>query len=104
VWICDKDAKDSICSMRNKDGEEQTDAQDVANVFATFYETLYKCEKTKYKPAERSRSPPTITAEEIRTQLQHMSAGKAADENGLVGELLKHGSAEFSRRNCKYIQ
>ena len=86
-----KGRRECINSIINKEGKEVSDTKDIAEVFADFYESLYKEEKDKlydYKIEGGTQEVKPVTPEEIRAQLKTMKKNKAADDSGLVSELL----------------
>ena len=91
-----KGKKDCIKSVINKDGNECTGKKDVADAFAEFYEALYaKDEEYEYKSNADVTEVEAITAKEVRKQLKLMKKYKAADEAGIVAELLQEGGDDL---------
>ena len=66
-----------MVSMKNKEGQLQNDRQEIADVFAEFYESLYaaRSEGLHTKPwlQEDGIEADTITTNEIRNQLKRMA-------------------------------
>ena len=93
-----KGKRECINTVINNKGEEVSDVQDIAETFADFYEALYKESEDNvhdYKlDAEVAEAPPVQPAE-VRAQLKNMKKGKAADEAGIVSELLCEASDEL---------
>ena len=93
-----KGKRECINTVINNKGEEVSDVQDIAEAFADFYEALYKESEDNvhdYKlDAEVAEVPPVQPAE-VRAQLKNMKKGKAADEAGIVSELLCEASDEL---------
>ena len=69
------------------------DRSEIANVFATFYEDLYRPPKLQVAAqAICSSFPvPAVTPAEVEQQLKKMKKSKAPDTGGIVAECLKHG-------------
>ena len=90
-----------IPKVKNKEGEAVKTRQGIANVFAKFYEDLYKGEKdyndedtssyTEPNNADPSQldSIPEFTTEEIQAAIDRLKKGKAKDSNGIRAEQLK---------------
>ena len=90
-----KGKKGCISSIVDKDGKEVSDTKDIAEVFADFYEALYKEDSEKvydYKVQGEGMEVSPITPKEVRSQLKKMKKSKAADDAGIVCELLCEGS------------
>ena len=90
------DKKVSICAVLDKDGKQRIEQDDIADVFAEFFESPYKADGTDgqshtfhCRSVELVRA---VTREEVRSELNKMRPRKAADESGLVSELLRSGS------------
>ena len=86
-----------ITSMTDKDGSEKNDREDIANVFADFFEALYADTETVQPSDEVLAEVPDVQIEELKEQLKHMKPRKAADDGGVVAELLKSSSVETLR-------
>ena len=88
--------KDLIPSMTSADGQTQHNRQSIADVFATFYEQLYK-DSDKHNDTTQTHNEnnddriPAFTAQELGKALGQLKTGKAADSNGIVAEMLKAG-------------
>ena len=85
-----------MTAMKNKYGEEVQGKQQMADVFADFYEDLYASKRDIQESQDNSivqeEGPvETVTAEEVLSQLKVMAANKAADASGIVVEMLQHG-------------
>ena len=76
----------------DKNGVEKSDIGDVAEVFATFFESLYDGSGTDVVHQHAIEMVEAISLEEVRLQLRQMKTRKAADEHGIVVELLRCGS------------
>ena len=93
-----KGKKECINAIVNKEGKEASDVNDIAEAFADFYEALYKesaDEVYDYKLKDKVAEAPPVQPEEIRVQLRKMKKGRAADDAGIVSELLDEASDEL---------
>ena len=81
-----------MSSVLDANGKEQTQAKDIADVFATFFESLYDGDGKEFHNHGGYDNAIAVSPEEVRSQLKKMRGGKAADENGVVAELLSKGS------------
>lgn len=91
-----KGKKEGMNSVVNKDGKECASKEDIAEVFAEFYESLYaKVEEYDYRLSEDVESVVAVTRDEVRKQLRAMKRNKAADEAGIVAEMLKEGGDDL---------
>eukprot|EP00973_Karenia_brevis_P047834 6639642-Karenia_brevis.AAC.1 len=86
-----------VASMLTKDGVEKTDVEDIAEVFADFFSELYSGEGSDFPVRGSFAEVTPITPKEVRTQLKKMRNGKAADERGVIAELITNGSEELIR-------
>ena len=98
--IRDPKGNKRIDSMRDANGKLVTAKQEVADVFALFYETLYTGQPKEVGHALEEdeclrESLEPITLEELRAALALMKRGKAKDENGIIAEMLKDGSTDL---------
>ena len=86
--------KHQIAAMRDKTGKVVTSRTDIANVFADFYEQLYAADVgapwqiIAVSEGDVAAFRP-FAASELRVQVKKMANGKAADQEGMVAELLK---------------
>ena len=79
-----------INSVRDISGEVQSDPDSIAEVFAVFYEDLYKdAVKTKFVPDESTKGEVQVTEEDVRIALRRLKNKKTAADDGLVAEMLK---------------
>ena len=82
--------------MTDADGQTQHNRQSIADVFATFYEHLYK-DSDKHSDTTQTHNDntddciPAFTSQELGKALGQLKTGKAADSNGIVAEMLKTG-------------
>ena len=84
--------------MKQKDGHVVTDRQEIADVFAEFYEELFsgRADINTSNPVGsmntgKCHDVSDVTAEEVDDQLKKMSWRKACDSSGMAVELLKDG-------------
>ena len=99
-----------IPKIRNKDGEAEKTRQGIANVFAEFYEELYKGEdeqddESKYTHIDQENADscqngtiPEFTKEEIQDAIHRLKKGKAKDNSGVRAEQLKFCSEETKEK------
>ena len=99
-----------IPKIRNKDGEAEKTRQGIANVFAKFYEELYKGEdgqdeEGKYThidhenaDSSRNETIPEFKREEIQAAIHRLKKGKAKDNSGVRAEQLKICSEETKEK------
>ena len=89
--------KRQMSAMRQANGTEVHEKQDIADVFASFYEQLFgpkgdeEVKEDQPSEDEREETPPPVTAEEVQEQLKKMAKKKAADAAGIVVEMLQCG-------------
>ena len=81
-----------IVEMEDEHGHKHSDQDGIAEVFASFYEKLYTGRKTVKGPVTARTQLKPFTREELTDALSKMSKGKAADDSGIVAEMLKHGN------------
>ena len=84
----------TVCvgSMIDKNGIEKTEIQEVADVFADFFESIYKDTSRAVALHEVLEEIPPATPDEVRSELRKLKRRKAPDEGGIVAELLSSGS------------
>jgi hypothetical protein len=88
----------TLASIKNKDGDLETARQGIADVFATFYEDLYKsrnCCQFDVDSLHRSGDMPAVTGKEVEDELRKMAKRKSPDKAGIVVEMLQHGSEDL---------
>ena len=93
--IRNKGRKQCITSIVDKEGKECSNLKDIAEVFADFYESLYSERPDRlhaYTFEEEIEAVDPVTAKEVRAQLKKMKKNKAADDSGIVAELLCEAS------------
>ena len=81
-----------MTSVMNKDGEEKTEQENIAETFASFFEALYAGDGNWFTGNEGVECVPPVRVEEVRRQLKSIKMRKAADERGMVAELLHESS------------
>ena len=86
-----------IKCILDSEGAEVTDAREIADVFATFYEELYKSRMPCAGPGSHKQNltdftEKPFTNKEWRDALAAMKNHKAKDEAGIIAEMLKDGS------------
>jgi exonuclease III len=92
--IKNNDKKHRLTSVKDDVGDIKYDRQEIVDVFASFYESLYAKRASVRKmevPNTANNTIARITAEEIRKQLCQMKNGKSADTAGIVAEMIKVG-------------
>ena len=90
-----KGKKECISAMVDKEGKEISDVKEIAEAFADFYESLYKEDVDKmyeYKIEGEAKEVEPVTPREVRKQMKKMKRKKAADDSGIVSELMCEGS------------
>ena len=84
-------SKGSIVEIRDKGGHKQSDRKEIAEVFACFYEDLFKTQSGKgseQRSVDMSSIPP-FSRLELQKALKTMKAGRSCDVSGLAAEMLK---------------
>ena len=79
--------------MLSEDGTTQKHKDDIAEVFACFYEDLYKStcsgrSEQTYDSSDSGSIEP-FTLDELTQALKTMRSGRARDASGIVAEMLK---------------
>ena len=85
--------------MIAEDGDVKDDRQEIAEVFAMFYSTLYEnaqkiLDLVSVLNSSDQENITDIRREEVAAQIKAMGQRKGADEGGIIAELLKHGGEE----------
>ena len=87
-----------IPSMTTREGTTTTDRQSIADVFATFYEDLYKCRSCEdtttdvINPSRDQRQDiRPFSLEEVSIAINQLRNGRCKDTTGLIAEMLKAG-------------
>ena len=82
--------------MRNVQDEVVDDPYDVANVFAAFYDELYRQrQQSEGTHSQDIQEVEPISVEEVQEALQHMEHNKACDRQGIAVEMLKASSTHM---------
>eukprot|EP00973_Karenia_brevis_P080777 11207229-Karenia_brevis.AAC.1 len=81
-----------MSSVLNEQKEEKTNIEDIAEVFASFFESLYEGDAEKFTGMQEVEEVEAVSIEEVRRQLNKMRTRKSADEAGIVAELLRESS------------
>ena len=81
-----------MSSVMDSSGSEKTDKDDIAEVFAAFFESLYNGDAGEFMYDSLCNDVNAVTLAEIQFQLKRMKPRKAADDGGIVVELLSQGS------------
>ena len=96
--------KSLIAEMTTTTGRKVNDRQEIANVFADFYENLYARRQdttntTTYAPSQRRSNAnstaqpiPPFTCDELDRALRHLRNGKSCDTTGIIAEMIKQGN------------
>ena len=76
-------------------GQDQHSKAGISEVFATFYEQLYRS-NLEPLPTDRSvnahcAKAEAFTKKDLQTALRKMKSGKAKDSSGIVAEMVKYG-------------
>ena len=82
-----------IVEMEDEHGHKHSDQDGIAEVFASFHEKLYTGQKTVKGPDTARTQLQPFTQKELTEALTKMSKGKAADDSGIVAEMLKQGNS-----------
>ena len=94
--------------MTTTDGNKTTDRQAIADIFASFYEELYKLKQHEEQPTNNheeqalnhddtnidTKKPTTIpdfTFDELNTTIKQLHNGRCKDDSGLIAEMVKEG-------------
>ena len=83
--------------MKTKTGEVKTGRQDIADIFAAFYEELY-ASTVQVEPlvgccgAGAGDPIPLFTPEEVSDAIKRLRSNRCPDQCGVVAEMLKAGS------------
>ena len=84
--------KYKISSMTGMDGKQISDEKGIADVFADFYESLYKKQHDKDGTqffATGKHDTPEVTEEEVKAALKKIKNGKTTDNSCIVADMLK---------------
>ena len=84
--------KKSIIEIKDKEGNAKQGKDDIADVFAAFYEELYMSKRIgedTYPESTAAKSPPLFTISELDDAVKLLQTGKARDKNGIAAEMIK---------------
>ena len=93
--------------MTSTTGETTTDRQSIADMFATFYEHLYKRRRHDDQPnhqehpehnANNTTSIPPFTMKELQKSIKELRNGRSRDTSGLLAEMLKAGGEALQKQ------
>jgi len=89
----------AIVEIKDSKGMVHSDQRSIAEVFACFYEDLYRSRSQEHQAepehVDEHLCIPPITIEELRTALKRMKKGKAKDKAGIVAEMLQADCLEL---------
>ena len=79
--------------MADDRGRDCTDQQEIADIFADFYEKLYASQVNQQSQHERCGGSeiPQFTCQELEVSIRELKNGKARDGAGVFAELIKNG-------------
>lgn len=83
-----------IGSVRDRDGNIQTERNQIAGVFADFYEDLYQSKLEATEAAIDSQPHEEVepfSMKELEKEIRSLRKRKAKDKAGIIAELLKAG-------------
>ena len=84
-----------IDEIEDKNGDLTTGKENIANVFADFYEDLYKARLAMVAAPlsqDGAADVEAISLQELVESLAEMRRGKARDDSGVIAETLRDGS------------
>ena len=81
-----------IGAVIDTNGLEKTDSQDVAEVFADFFASIYEGTAALFNLHGCIGTFLEVTPDEVNNHLKAMRRGKAADESGIVAEFFLQGN------------
>ena len=84
-----------IVETEDEHGHKHSDQAGIAEVFASVYEKLYTGQKTVKGPDTARTQLQPFTQKELTEVPKKMSKEKAADDSGIVAEMLKQGNSAF---------
>ena len=86
-----------IAAVFDENGVEKSSAEDIAEVFAKFYESLYASRRPVATNSlqRRQGDAPPFSSEELITALKQMKSGKTKDTSGIVAEMIKYGGGSL---------
>ena len=89
--------RDLIPSMTSREGTTTTDRQSIADIFATFYEDLYRCRSADDDPNNNAdyqrhlHNIPLFSLEEVTIAVSQLRNGRCSDTTGLISKFFKNG-------------
>ena len=100
--------KSLIAEMTTTTGRKVHDRQEIADVFADFYENLYARQQTtpnatlhaqrQHDTTDSTTQPiPPFTLDELDKALRQLRNGKTCDTTGIIAEMLKEGNDVLHR-------
>ena len=87
-----------IAQLRDDAGVIRTGSAELAEVFASFFESLYKAEGAMASTSEAVPSAEgvnPVTVEEVEEALRKLKSGRSGADDGLVAEMLKTGHTDL---------
>ena len=79
-----------VCTVEDNSGNVRTDQESVLEVFASFYEELYKeAEHLKHEDFHYSECRTCVSIDDIKSALKRLRNRKAGADDGSVAEMLK---------------
>ena len=103
--------------MTGRDGNDVTDRQSIADIFATFYEQLYRRSVFHNEHATRDTDAPRRSAdndmthvpiplshtEEVHQAIKQFKNGKCKDAAGITADMLKAGGTRMEQHlQCSF--
>ena len=82
-------------AIQDQSGITQTDQASISEVFAQFYEHLYRDTTVPIEPPLKEAANEGVTEAELRQALRQLKGGKTGADDGLVAEMLKTGHAHL---------
>ena len=82
-------ARKRIVALNNANGETKTDFQDIAEIFASFYEWLYESQAEISTLDSNRAALPSITLQELRATIAKAKKNRACADDGLAMEMLQ---------------
>lgn len=102
--IKSRKAQELITAMASPTGHEETDRQSIADIFATFYEDLYRRRSPSATQsagtttnATTDQPVPPFTPDELKKAIKQLKKGKCKDTVGVVAEMIKEGGPQLHR-------
>ena len=83
-----------ISSILSQNGHEATSKDSIAEVFATFYETLYFSTQTSQHTG-CAETPTPFTKDDLQKAIGKLKKGKAQNAAGVVAKMIKKGGSDL---------